>query len=157
MNIQVISFQAAHIAQIVDGIIEPRFTREKWLEMAEFNERSSQALTAVINGNVVACAGVYSNGLLWSVFHRSVRNYLRDVVFTAKSFIDYLTGTMDVPAITAAVEPDFAAGHRFMEHLGFGKTGRTLDDGCIEYERVCNVDCADSDGGKRGSKCLQLA
>ena len=80
---------------------------------------NTNAFTAVIDGEIVACAGVIEyykgRGEAWSYLSADLGRNMVSVFRAIKSYLD----TIDVRRIEMTVDTDFAEGHRFAKLLGF--------------------------------------
>lgn len=80
---------------------------------------NTNAFTAVVDGEVIACAGVIEyykgRGEAWSYLSADLGSNMVAVYRAIKSYLD----TVDVRRIEITVDTDFAEGHRFAKLLGF--------------------------------------
>lgn len=161
MNIYTEPFKAEHMKAIADNIIEQTFTPEEWRAIADYNEATSNALTAFLDGEIMACGGVRitknyikekrwkrdnrpdkvieksvvaKDNTMWVVLDKKVLKHKRAMFFSAKVFIKILTP--DIKVLKCQVAAGYKQGRRFVEHLGFKAMGTQNILGFDDYERV---------------------
>ncbi len=81
--------------------------------------QNTNAFTAIVDGEIVACAGVIEyykgRGEAWSYLSSDLGSNMVLVFRAIKNYLD----TVDVRRIEMTVDVDFAEGHRFAKLLGF--------------------------------------
>lgn len=75
--------------------------------------------TAIVNGEVIACAGMVQTGVYrwqaWALMSEKTKDYMIPITRAMNHYISYL----NTPRIETHVRSDFKAGQRWMKMLGF--------------------------------------
>jgi len=146
MNIESVPFKAEHMIEISEHIIEKTYTPEQWRQWAKFNEKTCEAITVYVDGEILACAGIrledieidgevqLEKNAMWVVLHERTRQHKRELLYATRIFVNHLAENRENEKITAICCCSFDEGHTFMEHIGFRATGTQRLQGFDDYE-----------------------
>jgi hypothetical protein len=140
--IEVVRFQAKHMAQIEDqeinAYLRPFITGAHIRAL----EEAQHSFTGLSNGRAVVCAGVTeywpNRGEAWAILDLSCKKEFLGIHHAVRNFLN----TYPLRRIEAAVDVGFEAGHRWAKALGFQLEASRLrayrpDGGdCSLYARV---------------------
>lgn len=141
--IRVLKFEAQHLEQLLNQPGMEFHKKHTDVSVGAALEKSEHAYTAVSqSGRVLLCAGVAmfwpGTGEAWAFFDPVCKREFLALHRAVKRFLE----TSPIRRIQAAVEVDFAAGHRWAKLLGFETEAALckayLPNGrdCVMYAKV---------------------
>lgn len=99
--------------------------REKWIEGWE---KSGPSYTIIIDGKIIACAGVvlhpFNNGEAWTLFSQDFYSHVKGCYQEIKKGLDRIMADNKLKRVEALVDCRDGAALNFIEHLGFKVEGK---------------------------------
>ena len=138
---EIVEFKPKHINDI-----QAQTMQKEWLlywkpGYAEYLRDNGIAYSAVIDGKVIGCAGIFKHwegrGEAWALFDSSIRTHFIGIT---RAILRALSVT-DFRRVEANVRHDFKAAHEWMLYLGFTWEGTMKNFGIdgMDYDRFARV------------------
>lgn len=121
MIFEVVRVKAEHVSRILDSdpssqYLRPLLLSERGLKVLEANDK---ARTILAGGRPIMIGGVApyweNRAEVWAIVDRTAGQHLLAVHRRVAQFLD----SLEIRRLEAAVEVDFAPGHRWVKMLGF--------------------------------------
>ncbi len=125
----IIDFEADHAKEILGGDVNDEKIRPP-IEVSRFVEGmvvKNMAFTGVINGNIVACGGIYpiwdNVGEAWFLGTDHVNQYPVIITKTIRKYLNNLMSLNKLHRVQAHVRSDWDRANRWIKFLGMQKEG----------------------------------
>lgn len=130
MSVEVVQYEPEHAYDILSHMREEEVNLSKhidWDKWVNAWKQNGPAYTLIINGKIVACAGVvlmeWKKGQAWVLLSSLFYQYKKTTYKLIKRFLELIIKTKDLKRVEAFVRPDFEEAINFIKHLGFNFQG----------------------------------
>ena len=124
-----VNFEERHARSILDGQVNDESFRPP-IKISQFVHRMvvpDMSFTAVVNGNVIACGGIYpvwdGVGEAWFLSSHLIHKFTKSIVTELRTHLDGIMEVHDLHRVQAHILEDWPNARRWITFLGMQEEG----------------------------------